>query len=111
MKNPFAFKKPVILIIFVALIAAAGTWWWRTRSDPKLTFVTSPVKRGDIAATISSTGTIEPVEVVDVGAQVAGRIDSFGKDKDGKPIDYRSVVEEAPSSPPLTIRFMPRTWP
>jgi HlyD family secretion protein len=52
------------------------------------------VKRGDLAATISSTGTIEPVEVVDVGAQVAGRIISFGTDKAGKTIDYRSVVEE-----------------
>jgi HlyD family secretion protein len=45
-------------------------------------------------STISATGTIEPVEVVDVGAQVAGLIKSFGKDKDGKPIDYGSVVEE-----------------
>ena len=31
------------------------------------------LKRGDVAATISATGTIEPLEVVDVGAQVAGR--------------------------------------
>jgi HlyD family secretion protein len=52
------------------------------------------VKRGDIASTISATGTIEPVEVVDVGAQVAGLIKSFGKDRDGKVIDYGSIVEE-----------------
>jgi len=45
-------------------------------------------------ATISATGTVEPVEVVDVGAQVAGRISSFGTDTGGKTIDYRSVVEE-----------------
>jgi HlyD family secretion protein len=51
------------------------------------------VNRGDLVATISATGTIEPVEVVDVGAQVAGLISSFGKDKDGKTIDYGSVVE------------------
>jgi HlyD family secretion protein len=94
MKNLFAFRKPAILIVLVALIAGAGTWWWRARNDPKLSFVTASVKRGDLAATITSTGTIEPVEVVDVGAQVAGRINSFGKDKDGKTIDYRSVVQE-----------------
>jgi len=52
------------------------------------------VKRGELAATISATGTIEPVEVVDVGAQVAGRISSFGAAKDGKMVDYGSVVEE-----------------
>jgi HlyD family secretion protein len=52
------------------------------------------VKRGDLVATINATGTIEPVEVVDVGAQVAGLVSSFGKDKDGKTIDYGSLVEE-----------------
>jgi len=52
------------------------------------------VKRGDVAATIGATGTIEPMEVVDVGAQVAGRIHSFGTDRDGKTVDYGSVIEE-----------------
>ncbi len=52
------------------------------------------VTRGDVAATIGATGTIEPLEVVDVGAQVAGRISSFGKDREGKTLDYGSVVEE-----------------
>ncbi len=32
--------------------------------------------------------------MVDVGAQVAGQINCFGKDKNGKTIDYGSVVEE-----------------
>jgi len=52
-----------------------------------------PVMRGDLQAIISATGTVEPEEVVDVGAQVAGRIVAFGKDKDGKTVDYGSVVE------------------
>jgi len=39
-------------------------------------------------------GTVEPEELIDVGAQVAGQINSFGKDKNGKTIDYGSVVEE-----------------
>jgi len=47
-----------------------------------------------VAATIGATGTIEPLEVVDVGAQVAGRIRSFGTDRDGKTVDYGSVIEE-----------------
>lgn len=46
-----------------------------------------------MAATIGATGTIEPLEVVDVGAQVAGRVSTFGTDKDGKTADYGSVVE------------------
>lgn len=50
--------------------------------------------RGDLVASISATGTIEPMEAVDVGAQVGGRIDLFGNGTDGKIIDYGSVVQE-----------------
>ena len=42
------------------------------------------MKRGNLIATISATGTVEPEEVIDVGAQVAGRIVEFGKDKNGR---------------------------
>jgi HlyD family secretion protein len=56
---------------------------------------TARVVRGDLAAGFGATGTIEPQEVVDVGAQVDGRIVSFGSDSTGKgkTIDYNSRVE------------------
>jgi HlyD family secretion protein len=87
-------NKIVIVIVaaFLALLAVA--WWWHSRDGAKLSFTTALVKRGDLAATISATGTIEPLEVVDVGAQVAGRIAVFGRDIDGKTVDYGSMVEE-----------------
>lgn len=52
------------------------------------------VARGDLTVTISASGTLEPEEVVDVGARVSGQIVSFGKDASGKPVDYGSVVEK-----------------
>ena len=88
------FRTIVIGVAIVALAAGAGAWWWRTRNSASLSYTTAVVKRGDVAATIGATGTIEPVEVVDVGAQVAGRIRSFGTDRDGKTVDYGSVIEE-----------------
>ena len=86
--------RPVLAIAIVILVGGAGVGWWWVRSDHKLSFRTVVVKRGDVAATISATGTIEPIEVVDVGAQVAGLIKAFGTDAAGKTIDYGSVVEE-----------------
>ena len=91
---PRIVKLPVIVIAIVLLAGAAGAWWWRARGDSKLSFLTAVVKRGDVAATISSSGTIEPSETVDVGAQVAGRITAFGTDLHGQTIDYNSVVEK-----------------
>jgi HlyD family secretion protein len=87
-------KIPVLAVAVAALAIAAGVWWWHSRSNSQLSFLTATVKRGDIAATISASGTIEPSETVDVGAQVAGRITSFGTDTAGKTIDFNSVVEQ-----------------
>jgi HlyD family secretion protein len=87
-------KRPAIAIAVLVLAVVIVVLFWQARRGPKLVFSTAVIKRGDLTATINSTGTIEPVEVVDVGAQVAGLISSFGKDKNGKTVDYGSVVEE-----------------
>ncbi len=87
------FKKIILVIVVVILAVGVVGWRWNARGR-KLAFRTTPVNRGDLVATISATGTLEPIEVVDVGAQVAGLILSFGKDKDGKTIDYGSSVGE-----------------
>ena len=87
-------KKTIIVITIIAIVGGYAAWRKHAQQNPKLLFRTASVKRGDVAQTINATGTIEPVEVIDVGAQVAGLISSFGKDKDGKTVDYGSVVEE-----------------
>src|SRR6266404_1874902 len=90
----FADNKTASVIGATLFVIAVGSWWVQARNNPRSSFRVAAVKRGDLMATITATGTIEPVEVVDVGAQVAGQIISFGKDKDGKAIDYGSTVEE-----------------
>src|SRR5258707_10216609 len=83
-------KIHVIVISVLVLVGGVAVWGWRARNGHKWIFRTVPVSRGDLVATIAATGTVEPEEVVDVGAQVAGQIISFGKDKSGSPIDYGS---------------------
>ena len=85
--------RNIVLIAIALSVVIAGVWWFHTKQDKGPIFRTVAVKRGDLEATISATGTIEPTVVVDVGAQVSGIISSFGKDKYGNMIDYSSAVE------------------
>ncbi|MCE9589172.1 MAG: HlyD family efflux transporter periplasmic adaptor subunit [Planctomycetes bacterium] len=87
--------KIILLLILLGGAAAGGYWWYQHHeAADDVTYRKTKVERGDMLATIGATGTVEPEEVIDVGAQVAGQINFFGKDKSGKTIDYNSVVEE-----------------
>lgn len=83
----------IVIVVLLALGAGVWVWYWHFSSNPNIEFRTAEITRGDLLSTISATGTIEPEEVVDVGAQVAGLITEFGKDANGKLVDYRSPVE------------------
>ncbi len=87
-------KKAFGLLVGLALAGGAAAWVFLHSAQEGPLFRTATVKRGDLVATISATGTVEPEELIDVGAQVAGQIIAFGKDRNGKPIDYGSIVEE-----------------
>src|SRR5687767_9982434 len=89
-------KKLVVLIAILAALGGVGVWQWSARANPTANFRTAPVTQGRLQVNIGATGTIVPEEVIDVGAQVAGRIVTFGQDPrdSSKTIDYGSEVEE-----------------
>lgn len=77
-------KKILFLLAAIVLIVAGGAYLkFNYAGDAGSNFRTTTVKRGDVVATISATGTAEPEEVVDVGAQVTGRIERLGRDPRG----------------------------
>jgi HlyD family secretion protein len=88
-------KRIIILVLLLALASGIGGWYYHTSDHRGPGFRTVAVERGELLATINATGTIEPEEVIDIGAQVAGQILSFGQDpRGGKPIDFGSPVEK-----------------
>jgi len=89
--------KYLLTLLLAGLLVAGGyVWLDRVNSETRVEYRTAPVQRGELLATISATGTVEPEEVVDVGAQVAGKIENLGRDPTDaeKSIDYGSLVEE-----------------
>ena len=63
-------------------------------TEDKVSFKTANVVTKDIVKTIDATGTVEPEDLVDVAARVSGEIISFGKDKNGREVDYGSEIRE-----------------
>jgi len=99
MSRAIRLLRNLVLIILVATGLAAGgrvSWQWYNGSATEPPFRTDHPTRGSLVATITATGTIEPEEVIDVGAQVAGQIRAFGQDPvdPKRTIDYGSQVEQ-----------------
>src|SRR5438105_8650946 len=89
-------KNIIIVVLLLAVVGGVGGWYYYNSDHRGPGFRTVQVERGDLLATINATGTIEPEEVIDIGAQVAGQIVSFGQDPrgNGKTIDFGSPVEK-----------------
>lgn len=88
--------KIVVILLILAGLGAGGFWGYRKylNKPTVIQYRTEEVARMDISSTISATGTVEPEELVNVGAQVSGKIVSFGTDSEGKEVDYGSIVKE-----------------
>ena len=82
-------------VIVASVLVAGISAWFIWKRPPGIEYRTVIIQRGDVQSSISATGTIEPEEVVDIGAQVAGRIQTLGLDpeKASKSIDYGSSVD------------------
>jgi HlyD family secretion protein len=90
-------KAAILFLLTIGLIAGGAGYYATHLSDaPTTSFRTATIKRGDVLATIGATGTVEPEDLVDVGAQVAGKISSLGSDPQHpkKTVDYNSVVKQ-----------------
>ena len=90
--------KTILCLLVAVAIAAGGATYYTTyrNTEPPMTFKTAKIKRDTLLVTTGATGTAEPEDLIDVGAQVTGRILSFGPDphRPGKTIDYGTAVEQ-----------------
>ena len=90
-------KMSIVIVGLLGLVTGGAAYYaQRTSPDRATIFRTVQVARGELLLTISATGTVEPEEVVDVGAQVMGQILEFGTDPHdpSKPVDYGTTVEK-----------------
>jgi HlyD family secretion protein len=78
--------RTLLSLILLIGLAAGGVALYKhyVESDSERDqFRTEKVVRGDLQINVRATGTVEPEETVDIGAQVVGRIKQLGKDPRG----------------------------
>ncbi|HEX4860590.1 MAG TPA: efflux RND transporter periplasmic adaptor subunit, partial [Rhizomicrobium sp.] len=64
----------------VILLVVGGLAAVMLRGAPPHVYVTKPVSKGELAVTVSATGTLAPRDQVDVGSEVSGKIDKLEAD-------------------------------
>jgi HlyD family secretion protein len=72
--------------LVIAVLAAAGAFYiWR--GDRPTAYITAEVARRPLVVTVSATGTLQPQDQVDVGAEISGRVDEVR-------VDYNDRVKK-----------------
>jgi HlyD family secretion protein len=79
-------KRPLPLVIGIVVLILAGLLFGRCRSGSKQSFQTVAVTRGPITQAVTATGTLNPVQNVQVGSQVSGNIQKLFA-------DFNSIVK------------------
>ena len=83
-------KKVLIpgAVALIVVVAAVGVWRWCSHGGTARTlYETQVISRGDMENSVTATGTVEPMEQVEVGTQVSGIIDKIY-------VDYNSHVKK-----------------
>jgi len=73
------YRRRLALAALLTVTVVAGVALVRQDAEARR-FVTAPVERGEIIATVSATGVLSPLTQVDVGSEVSGVIDTVAVD-------------------------------
>jgi len=77
LKKVLLYKKAIIVTVVVLVAAAGGLYLYKGKTAPVTVGPTVPVQRGDVVAMVSATGTISPVNMVDVSSKISGLIEEM----------------------------------
>ncbi len=89
-----------IIWVIAALVAVALVSWWglRPHRGAAVKYRTATVERGPLEATVSATGTVQPVEQVEVGSQVSGTVEKLFADYNSRVTAGQVLCQLEPSS-------------
>ena len=72
------YKSWLIAILVIAGTAQLSYTWYQNKNKPAVNVRTAAVERGDLISYVSATGTIKPVNSVDISSKITGLIRQVG---------------------------------
>ncbi len=63
-----------VSVLALVVIVVAVVWYATTRNSAAVQYKTATVTRGDLTVVVTATGTVQPVNQVDVGTEISGTI-------------------------------------
>ncbi len=99
-------SKLILPLAVVAIVVGGAAVYWITNRAPPTRYVTTAVTQGEVATTITASGSVNPVVVVMVGSYVSGTIATLNCDYNTRvrtgqlcakidPKPYQIVVDQA----------------
>ena len=70
----FSSRRRIIFFLVILLTGAIYSYFSLQGESGKTRYKTQATDRGDIVRTISANGTLTPLELVDIGTQISGRV-------------------------------------
>lgn len=80
------FKYSILAVVVISAVLL-GLKFWGVEKESPVEIETSQVKFGTISTSVTATGTVEPVDQVEVGTQVSGLVQKIY-------VDYNSPVKK-----------------
>lgn len=93
-------KKAIWIVVVLVVVAGAilGLTVFRGGKNGEVKYRKEAVGRGDIEALVVTSGTLNPIEIVDVGAQVSGKVEKLYVDFNSQ-VTRGQVVAELDQEP------------
>jgi HlyD family secretion protein len=85
-------------LVLLGAVVAIGGIALRSRTSVATDYVTAPIRRGDIVRTTTASGMVNPVETVQIGSYVSGRIQSLSCDYNTGVVKGQSCAKIDPRS-------------
>jgi macrolide-specific efflux system membrane fusion protein len=66
-------RWPIVLLLLIACVVGGGYFYWQDKT-PAAAPTTVEVARGTVTDSVAALGNLQPLEYVDLGAQVSGQV-------------------------------------